>query len=634
MRTLVTGVCLALLIHGAVWAVQVDLSDPSAYDTRAWGAEEEANLGYSVAVGDFDGDGEPDLAIGAPGFGGASVGSRIGAVYVLLAKNGVLDRDLDLTDADAEVTIVGETDYTTGYALAAGDVNGDGVDDLIAGAARAPGPSDEPVLGAVFVFFGRETWPANMTTTADADAVIWGEKSDGQFGARLAVADFDGDGVADLFAAAPGFADVGAPAAGKAYGFLGGSIEGVIDLRLPATLADVEVVGEIGGQRLGVGLAVGDLDGDGLADLAMGAPGLTPPAPGSKESFPGVAYVVRGRELAEPLRINLASAAPDVRVDWPDQTGNLGAALAMGDIDNDGFLDLVIGAPNLPAKAAKSTAGEVFVVHGQFNLPATIDLAVADLTIHGAQADDRFGFALATGDFTGDCVADLLVGAPRFEALNKSHAYAFEGRADYPAQYVIDLAAGDAPLHTILAAVARDETGFAVGAADLDLDGVADLIVAARAFAATNPARPEAGAVYVIRGDGDNQPPTADAGPDQQTPVNEPVMLDGTGSDDPDGARLTYRWEQPDGPADAAIQNADTATPTVTLPVPGAYRFRLTVADCAFVSAPDEVAVTAGTPDDDDSDDDDASGDDDDNGDGLGDDDDDAGVYGGGGCTG
>jgi hypothetical protein len=652
MRTSALAWILVLLLAASAWATTYDLSQPSASQVKLGGPEADADLGYSIAVGDLDGDGLPDLAVGAPGFGAESAGSLLGAVYVLLSTNGVVGRDVDLASDAADVKVVGEVDYNLGYSVAIGDVNHDGRNDLIVGAARAPGPSDEAVLGAVFVFFGRADWPAALDTTSDPDLTIWGEKADGQFGARLAVGDFDGDGADDLFVAAPGYEDVGAPSAGKVYGFRGGTLDGVIDLRQASVQGDVEVVGETGGQRLGLGLALGDLDGDGYADLAMGAPGLSPPLPGSKEGNPGVGYVIRGRALTADLLINLASAAPDVRLSWPDQTGNLGAALAVGDIDGDGLLDLAIAAPNLPTK---STAGDVFVVHGQYTLPAMIDLSTADLTIRGAQADERFGFALAAGDVTGDCVDDLLIGAPRFGSLGVSRAYVIAGSRDYPTQHVIDLAGGGAPLHTILGAAARDEAGFAVALADLDGDGVEDMIVGARAENLSSPSRAKAGAAYAVLSASVNQRPVADAGPDREGVADVPIVLDGSGSADPEGAPIEYAWAQTAGPADATIFHGDTATAVVVCPESGQYRFQLIVADCRLASTPDDVVVTIDEfPSDDDIDDDaadDDAADDDATDDDAADDDDqgggddgggiwgsekkdDVGVYGGGGCSG
>ena len=643
MRAWCLAVVLTLLVAATGAADVYNLGNADVSSVRLWGPTDLANLGYSVVVGDFDGDGQNDLAAGAPGDQ-----SLRGTVHVMLSSEGYLDRDIDLAEQDAHVRIHGESDQYAGYHLAAGDFNGDGIDDLAVGAARAPGPSGEAQLGAVFVYFGRETWPATLGTTTGADATVWGEKANGQFGARLATGDFDGDGLDDLFISAPVFQDVGAFAAGKVYGLTGARLDGVIDLRDDDIEADVEIVGEENGQRLGQGLALGDLDGDGLADVALGAPSLAPPLPGAKEGFAGAAYVVLGRELTTPLRLNLASDTADVRLQWQDQVGNLGAALTVGDLNGDGLGDLIVAAPNLPTKSA---AGEIFVVNGQYNWPATIDLSVADLTIHGGSEGDRFGFALAVGDVSGDCVDDLIIGAPRVEALGKSHVYVVAGNTAFPSQYDIDLAAGDEALHTFTAAVARDQAGFALASGDLDADGVWDVIIGARTAEVGDPARDEGGAVFAVLSDATNQEPVADAGPDRESVPSVPVVFDGRASADPEGAALTYQWSQIDGPETVTIHDGDTATPLVVPTELGVYHFALVVADCAAAGEADEVELTVkdftgdddttGDDDaadddasDDDASDDDTAGDDDDGGGADDDREDDAGITGGGGCTG
>jgi hypothetical protein len=646
MRAFVVAGLLLLALTATAPATEYNLANAGTATLRADGPASGADLGWSVAVGDLDGDGKPDLVIGAPSL--IVSGARAGAVYVLLGKNGLTGRDIDLATQAADVTIVGDADSYFGWSVAVGAVTGGATADLIVGAARSTGPGGEAVLGAVYIFHGRATWPAQLTP-ADADVVIWGESAGSEFGDALALGDFNGDGKVDLFVGAPGFEAVGAPSAGKVYGFLGGVLPSVIDLRQPSVSANVEVTGEAGGDRLGQGLTLGDFDGDGYADLAMGAPGVSSPLPGHKEGFPGTVYVIRGRKLTQPLAIDLSSAAPDVRITWPGELNNLGTALAAGDLNGDGLADLAIGAANLPDK---STAGEVFVVFGQYTLPATVDLSTADVTIDGGQAGERFGYALTMGDVSGACLDDLVIGAPNFDSLGVSHVYVIAGGRNLPAQLHIDLAAGGEPYDLIDGAVVGDEAGFALALADLNGAGVEDFLVGAPAESVGNPTRTTAGSVFAIINQATIQPPTANAGPDRTTVVNVPVALDGSGSHDPASAPLTYAWTQIAGPAQATLLQAGTATPLAIATTPGAYSFQLIVANCGKSSAPADVAVMVkafpGGTDDDTTDDDEQA--DDDNADDDNADDDnaghhhsggpfgssgkDTGVYGGGGCAG
>jgi len=613
-----------------------DLANPDSASSTLVGAQEDADLGYSVAAGDLDGDGAPDLIVGAPGFGEAPLFFRRGAVYLILSRQGVLGVDLDLANDDADAVVLGEAEQYAGVSVAAGDLNSDGVADLVVGAPRAEGPDGESLLGAVFVFYGRETWPATLPV-ADADVTVWGAKADGQFGARVALGDFDGDGQADLFASAPTHQDVGHPAAGKAFGLRGGALPAVIDLRTDK--ADVEVSGAITSQRLGVGLALGDINLDGCDDLILGAPGVSLPLPGGKEGNDGTAYAVFGRALPAPLSIDLAASTPDVRFEWSSQSDNLGLAAACGDFNGDGATDLALSAPNVPAK---NDAGQVFVLYGRAEWPVVINLSTADVTITGATTGERFGFALALGDMNGDCADDLAVGAPRLLSAGRAVVYVVAGSRDYPQEYYVDLAS-DEPLHEVLAAAEGDQLGFAVAFADFDGNGAADLALGARAVDAADPARDEAGAAYLVLSPDENEPPTADAGPDREAETGDAVAFDGTQSSDPEGAPLTYRWEQTAGPVDLELYNAHTATPYVMPTEAGEYQLTLTVFDCVSAGAPDEVALTvSAAPPDDDADDDatdDDSGDDDDDhggsdGGSIDSDENDTGVYGGGGCSG
>jgi hypothetical protein len=306
MRT--AGIAV-LLILSFVAPVTADVFDLSVdFDARLLGPEEAANLGYSLAAGDIDGDGAADLIAGAPGLGNLVGTYRRGGVYALLSRQGVVGEDLDLDSELADVRVLGTIGQFAGTAVAAGDVNGDGLDDMIVGAARASGPDGEAVLGAVFVFFGRETWSSSLTVD-DADVTIWGEKADGNSARnwRWAIS----TATARTICSSPrGLRDVGLSAAGKVYGFLGGTWPASIDLRPATAEADVEIAGGVDNGRLGLGLALGDLNDDGYDDLALGAPGLAKPLPGAKETADGVAYIITGRELNDTLNVTWRSTRP------------------------------------------------------------------------------------------------------------------------------------------------------------------------------------------------------------------------------------------------------------------------------------------------------------------------------------
>ena len=460
---------------------------PHGYYTFT-GENADSYAGDSVSsAGDVDGDGRDDLLVGAPFHDDG--GTDVGKAYLVLANSLGATADLNLAAADYVFRGEDIENYAGDTVSSAGDVDGDGKDDLLISAVgNGDGGGN---AGKVYLILGSSLGDTAGLELADADYTFTGEASKDIAGESISSAgDVDGDGKDDLLVGADGNND-GGTNAGKAYLFLGGNLGSTSSLSLAD--ADYSFTGELEHTYAGHSVSnAGDVDGDGRDDLVIAAP-----YNGGSDEWPGKVYLFLGQSLGSNSSLNVADA--DYTFTGENSNDNAGKSVSSaGDVDGDGKDDLLIGARW--NDSAGTDAGKVYLVLGEsLGSTSNLSLADADYTFAGEGSEDDAGHSVAgAGDVDGDGKDDLLMGAPFNDegGPGAGRAYLFLGKS---LGNTSSLNVADAD-YILTGEDQGDIAGYSVsGAGDVDGDGKADLLVGG----AGNDERGDAaGKAYLILGAG------------------------------------------------------------------------------------------------------------------------------------
>jgi hypothetical protein len=445
-------------------------------------SERGDGMGTALATGDFDGDGLDDLAIGI-----AHEDDRATDDGNVIVLYGARDARGTRTERLAQEAGAAEAGDRFGAALAAGDFDGDGVDDLAVGVAGEDDRAADD--GNVVVFRGGPGGLLVATPERLRQQGAAAAEAGDRFGAALAAGDFNGDGVDDLAVGVPGEDDRAADDGNVIvlYGRASG-LGAAASVRLEQQTTGAGATGEAG-DGFGTTLAAGDFDGDGIRDLAVGVP-----AEDARAVDDGLAIVFYGSAAGLlPARCErLGQQTPGVGALGESGDG-FAAVLAAADFDADGVDDLAVGIPGEDERAVDD--GSVIVFSG--SPLGLVPVAVQRLAPAAAPAGARFGAALAAGDIDGDGRTDLAVGLPGDDA-----AAADEGTVVvFPGSGTGLVTSASFPLSQRAAGgLAEAGDGFATSLAfgDFDADGAADLAIGAPGEDVAGAA--DAGAVYVVNG--------------------------------------------------------------------------------------------------------------------------------------
>lgn len=453
---------------------------------RQWG-------GPTVATGDFDGDGFDDLAAGVPGKDSGRALDAGAVVVVYGSADGVVtSRSQQLVPGASDLAGTAESDDLFGAAVASGDFDADGYDDLVVGVPGEDAGADEDAGAVIVVAGSADGLVASISRQRLSGAGLPGSPAAGdQLGAALAIGDFDGDRYDDLAVGAPGD-DTGAPDAG-AVEVLGGSTTGLTTASGLELVAGSEgLAGRAqGGDLLGAALAAGDLDGDGQDDLAMGAPGQDV---GGATNAGEVALVTgsgTGLDQSTSLSVRAGRAGVAGRSERDDV---FGTSLAIGDVDGAGTADLVVGVPGEDAGALNDGAVVVVPSTGMgLDAEGSRQYWSGGPGSAGEPGDhDLLGASVAVGDVEADGRLEILAGAPGKDV------------GAVPAAGAVLVVGTDAGLLTAdspqVAGTAEEDDRFgrSVATGDFNADGVTDLVVAAPTETAAGAAA--TGALSVVPG--------------------------------------------------------------------------------------------------------------------------------------
>ncbi len=487
------------------------------HNITIYGADKYDCAGISITSGDINGDLINDIIISAPYSWGINNNfGYSGEVYVIFGNS--TPSPIIYLNSQPDIVFYGGDRYDYfGTVVTMGDINGDGIWDLLISARAASGRNNlRNNCGEVYIFYGNPSLPSIWDlSTKPANVTIYGKEMSDYIGDALASGDINGDNVDDIiiggrFTDGPNNNRI---YGGEAYLIYGNvSLPPVIDLAVFNTSNYTTIYGGDMTDRFGSDIAVGDVNSDNFDDLIVSAPfgsGLY-----NNIGVSGEVHIIFGNKSLNST-IDLAKTRANATIFGVDSSDMIGNELTSGDLNGDDFDDIIISAIYVDGENDnKSDCGEVYIIYGNTSFQQNIFVNESDVIIYGQETQDGIGNSIAVGDINGDNYDDLIIGASQADGSRGGNdcgeVYIINGSNSLPSTIDLEYDNPDIFINgaedSIGSGYYGDCAGTAVLLSDLNGDNKDEIILSARGADGRNNNKDNSGEIYIVLSGGNLLP--------------------------------------------------------------------------------------------------------------------------------